>query len=339
MNEIEKLINEYIKENKYISCLEDLYILFEKNNISFKERISVLTRVFKYNNKIYAIEKRKSQKLDKMESHEIVVKEVEQSSVKTNIKPTKKVEPLQCDVDSYMEKIKNFNDINELETILPSRDNEQFQNIVNMIIIKLLYREKVEKINFIHEYQEEEPSISDFFDVELEDIDCKIETLLDYENTSVDEEKNFDGKTDNKVVFLKNSFGEPMILSSLKGYDEYYDSFLELINSIIDGTFKNKRTFLNNNKIVDLMEVKGFKTRILFSRLKNNIFVIMPAFVKKCDTDLRHRNLIQNISQMYQSQKDELLNLVDSEEFMQQEEQYLDELLKTLEEKKKVNVK
>lgn len=253
-------------------------------------------------------------------------------------KTKKKVEPLQCDITSFMDEIKNFNDMSDLERILPSRDSEQFDNVIDMICVAL-YREKVEILNLIHEHQEKDPSIHQYFDNELEDIDCRIEMLLDYKNAVIEEEENTNKKTTNKIVFLKNSLGEPMIISSLKGYEEYYDSFLELINSIIDGTFKNKRTFLNNNKIVDMMEVKGFKTRILFSRLRDNIFVVMPAFVKKCDTDLRHRNLIQKVSQMHQMQKDTLMCLVDDEEFMLQEKHYLEELIKMLEEKKKVILK
>lgn len=339
MNEIQELINGHMQKNKYISCLEDLYVLFEKNSISYSERCIILKEIYKYNKKVHASEERRAQKLEKMENQKIVVAQSKPEKISRSIeKSNKNVEALQCDVSLYMDKIKNFSDVGELEIILPSREDEHFDNIIDMILTKL-YQEKVEIINLIHEQQENEPSISQFFDEELEDIDYRMETLLDYKNDFFEEDEISTEKTNNKIVFLKNSFGEPMIISSLKGYEEYYESFLELINSIIDGTFKNKRTFLNNNKIVDLMEVKGFKTRILFSRLKNDIYVVMPAFVKKCDTDLRHRIIIQNISQMYQLQKDELMNALDNEDFMKQEQYYLDELIKTLDEKKKVYAK
>lgn len=67
MNEIKQLINRYIEQNKYISCLEELYVLFEKNNVSFQERTTIMKEIYKYNKKIYAIEQKKSQKLDNME--------------------------------------------------------------------------------------------------------------------------------------------------------------------------------------------------------------------------------------------------------------------------------
>lgn len=337
MNEIYQLINEHMEKNKYISCLEELYVLFEENNISFEERTSIMKEVYRYNKKIYTVEQSKSKKLDNIENYQ-KQEPIKEVHALPTVKPKKKVEPLHCDISIYMNAIKKFKDINDLKHILPSRDDEQFDNIVDMLLVAL-YQEKVEMINLIHEQQEKEPLIYQFFDDELEDLDFRIETLLDYKNEIEEIENSTVEKTANRIVFLKNSIGEPMIMSGIKDYEEYYDSFLELINSIIDGTFKNKRIFLNNNKVVDMMEVKGFKTRILFSHLKNNIFVVMPAFVKKCDTDLRHRNLIQRVSQIHQLQKEKLMYLADDEEFMKQEEKYLEELLEMLQEKKKVNIR
>lgn len=338
MDEIQQLLVEYMSENRYISCLEELYVLFEKNNISSTERITIMKEIYMYNKKIYALEERKSQELDNIKNYDKASVMTEKSSILTTSKSKKIVEALQFDISKYMEKIKNVNDISDLEKILPSRDNEQFDNIVDMIAVGL-YKEKVEIINLIHEQQEKEPFIHEFFDSELEDIDFKIEILLDYKNMLMESKENCTQNVSNRVVFLKNTFGEPMIVSSLKGYEEYYESFLELINSIVDGSFKNKRSFSNNSKVIDMMEVKGFKTRVLFSHLKDNIYVIMPAFVKKCDTDLRHRNILENVSQIYQIQKEELLYLINNEEYMIKEEGYLGELLDILKEKKKVNIK
>lgn len=337
MTEIQELIDYYMKNNKYISCLEDLYVLFEKNNISFNERKNIMVKIYKYNEKVHALEEKKSRELDKIENYKSTIVKPEEVVV-ANQKSKKTIETLQCNVSSYMEKIKSFSDIDELENILPDRDSEQFDNVIDMIIVKL-YREKVDLINFIHEQQQAESDIYQFFDNELEELDCRIETLLDYKNNDKRlEEIDYENNT-SKIIFLKNSFGEPIIFSDLKGYEEYYDSFLELLNSIISGNFRKSRVFTNNDKIVDMMEVKGFKTRILLSRLKDNIFVVMSAFVKKCDTDLRHRNLLQNVSYIYQNQKDILMDLITDDQFIGQEERYLEELVEKLKEKRKGKVK
>lgn len=338
MDEIHKLMDYYIKNNKYISCLEELYVLFEKNNISCSEQKTIMTEIYRYNEQIHGLEERRSYELDKIKNHKsMVIKPIEEMIVEAP-KTKKNIESLQCDVTPYMEKIKNFSSIGELENILPNRDSEQFDNVIDMIVVKL-YHEKVELINFIHEQQQVEKNIYQFFDDELEDLDFRIDTLLDYKNNMNLLEGPVLESSTNKIIFLKNSFGEPIIFSDIKGYDEYYDSFLELINLISIGDFRRSRVFTNNGKIVDMMEVKGFKTRILLSRLKDNIFVVLSAFVKKCDTDLRHRNLLQNVSYMYQNQKETLINLVDNEQFLEQEKMYLDELVEKFKEKRKGNVK
>ena len=163
MNEIQQLINSYIEQNKYISCLEELYILFEKNNISSEDRTSYMKEIYKYNKKIYAIEQKKSQKLDNMEKNKIVTTTAKEISIPVSINTNKKIEPLQCDITPFIEEIKKFNDISDLDYILPDRNSEQFDNVIDMILVEL-YREKVEILNLICEHQEREPMIYQFFE-------------------------------------------------------------------------------------------------------------------------------------------------------------------------------
>ena len=340
MEEIKQLIGKYIQNNKYITCLEEVYLLFEKNKVTFEERNIIMQEIYKYNSKIHSLEQRKSGELKKIVVSEKINVETNNVSMIRNdleVVENSKIESLDCNVDSYFSEVKKINSIEDLEILLPSRENEHFENIINMLLIKL-YQEKVEIVNLIHEQQTNEPNVQYYFEEDLDQIEFIMDLLSEYKNYTEEDIIEEESKN-NRIVFLKNSSNEPMIISSLKGYEEYYESFLELLNNILEGNFKRSRNFSNNNKIVDLLEVKSFKTRIIFSGLKDNIIVVMPAFVKKCDTDLRHRHLIENISRVYQQQKEELLKLTENEEFMEQEEKYLKDIIEMLKEKKKVNVK
>ena len=46
-------LSKYFNDNKYFSALEELYILFEENSISIKDRKEILKQVYQYNKKIY----------------------------------------------------------------------------------------------------------------------------------------------------------------------------------------------------------------------------------------------------------------------------------------------
>ena len=48
---------------------------------------------------------------------------------------------------------------------------------------------------------------------------------------------------------------------------EYMPLFKELVDSIVDGTFKNVKGFNNNNNLNGLSEVKGPGVRIVFKKI------------------------------------------------------------------------
>lgn len=322
MENVKKFLESYYSDNKYIFNLEDLYILLEK--LTLKERKEFLIQVYQYNKKL----QNQAVKVVKQSSNIPIIQEDEAKIEFSKPKQNKKVEALNLDVSNYLNKLKSVTNEEEILNILPKRDESQFENILDKIIIEL-YKEKVEILNFIH-FQKED--IINFFQEELDEIEFKIEYILDYKDY---EEENYKSEN-NKIIFLKNNFNEPIIFNDLNGCEEYYDSFLKLIKRIQTGNFKKMRNFTNNNKIVDIMEVKGFKTRILYSRIAEDTYVVLSAFVKKCNTDLKHRNILQNVSLKYQLQKDTLLNNVKNSSFMANEKLYYDELIEMLSEKKKV---
>ena len=330
MNEIENLLSKYFNDNKYFSALEELYILFEENSISIKDRKDILKQVYQYNKKIYIKEQNKITTLSNIKIKE---EDIEMPII-NGINEDRKTDSLNIDVSKYMADIRKCTSEEDLCYILPERDDPQFENIINTIIINL-YKEKVQLINVIRLQSEDDADIQQLFEDELDNIDCIIELLLDYKNYIEEEiiEEN------NKLIFLKNSSYEPFIFQNLKGYEEYYDSFKELINRVKTGNFKHMRNFTStNSKIVNVIEVKAFKTRVLFTRIKDNTYVILAAFVKKCNSDLRHRHFVEHVSDKFQIQKNELLRNLEKEEFLIGEDNWLEELNMMLTDKKKVKV-
>lgn len=330
MEEILKIIDLHIQTNRYINCLENIFVLFETYDIPFSERKDILKQVYEHNQKLYNEETRKEDKIAKIGTMKCSVKKVVEPIVEKTVK--QQPEALNCDVSKYLNKIKEANEVDEIISILPERDNPDFDNILSSILINL-YKEKVEIINFMNE-QENRKEIEGIFESELDEINFKMETILDYKDYVPDIE--LPKGNNNRIVFMKNSTLEPVIFQNLKGYEEYYESFLDLLNSIIDGSFKRMRTFTNNNKIDNIYEVKNFKTRILFTRLKDNVYVVIAAFVKKSDTELRINNFITNCSQQLSLQKNTLLAGISNEEFMIQEDKYLADLKQMLSERMKV---
>ena len=102
----------------------------------------------------------------------------------------------------------------------------------------------------------------------------------------------------NNLIYLPTILGNYYILNDIKSIDyEYYASFLELLNSIIDGTFKNVKSIINTyNKNNYICEVKDFKTRVFFSKINFNTYLILGCMVKKVDTNSYYNSYLENRS-------------------------------------------
>lgn len=329
MEEIEKIINEHIDSGKYITSLEEIYVLFEKYNLLMSERNVLLKKIDEFNQKLYKLEQVKERKFQQIKSgniklsnnlkeHSPLIKQVQYESDK---------QVINIDVSSYLKKINAGNET--LEEILPNKSTEDYTHILNSILIEL-YKQKVDITNILFS-QESEDDMKELFLLEVDRINKLIDKIIEERDFIEVETIGLDDNSKlNQLIFLKSTTGKPYILSNLKGMEEYYDSFKELLDSIINGTFKKIKIFQNNDKYMKLMEVRGYKTRIIFSRIADNTYVIIDAFVKKCDTDLRHRTILEKDSNLFQCQKNSIINMLEDKKALQQENQFTEELIKIL---------
>ena len=95
---------------------------------------------------------------------------------------------------------------------------------------------------------------------------------------------------ENELVYLKSDIGNYYALKDLDDIPkEYYASFLELLLSIKNNRFKNRKNLTDISKV---LEVKNFKTRIIFSRVGQTKYAILGMFMKKVDKDKLQREFL-----------------------------------------------
>ena len=77
------------------------------------------------------------------------------------------------------------------------------------------------------------------------------------------------------------------------------------------------------------------QSRIIFKRVDRNIFVIIDAFTKKCDSDSIYLvNLENKISEFYQ-QKEQILELIKSEQYLKEQKKEMEYVLEFLNDNKR----
>ena len=234
-------------------------------------------------------------------------------------------------VDYYNYLISSIDDCEDLqdqiESSLPNPNTGDYKTIVLRLKLKLLKSIK-ETADFISECREE------FDDEDLEEYKeeirlCskKLEILKSESNEEVNENKT---STKNNFFFPVSSMVNIRVIDEIekisKSSPEFCSEFLELFQSIQDGSFKRVKRFLNNNKLVGISEVRGFKPRVVFDRIGKNDYVIITAFLKKCDNDRGYKDSLELKIQKYMSQRDNIVKKLNNPEYRALNEQYTNEL-------------
>ena len=235
-------------------------------------------------------------------------------------------------VDYYNYLISSIDDCEDLqdqiESSLPNPNTGDYKTIVLRLKLKLLKSIK-ETADFISECREE------FDDEDLEEYKeeirlCskKLEILKSESNEEVNENKT---STKNNFFFPVSSMGNIRVIDEIekisKSSPEFCSEFLELFQSIQDGSFKRVKRFLNNNKLVGISEVRGFKPRVVFDRIGKNDYAIITAFLKKCDNDRGYKDSLELKIQKYMSQRDNIVKRLNNPEYRALNEQYTNELI------------
>lgn len=241
------------------------------------------------------------------------------------------------DLDDFEEEVKyylsDFLNIKEFsreafEAVLPSRSNYNYAKILLRIMAEITH-DIIDIKNIICSNSDMNNEELEEFIQELESLDDKRyilkEILLTEEKTEVLENKN-------NLIFLPIvGTNEVRIFDELKYIpQEKYAGFLELFQSIKNGTFKNVRRFVNNSEYSGMIEVKGHQVRVAFQRLSNDCYAIISMFVKKSQNSYGYRVSLANRYSEYKLIENELREKVKDPKFILENREYEDKLFSIL---------
>lgn len=233
-------------------------------------------------------------------------------------------------VEFYMSILESISDENflngDIDYALPSKNDINFDNIISRICCEYLKQIKeIEELLFEEESALTAADLNDFKE-EIKILNRKIEIIKEEQ-----EEKNEDNIIKNNLIFVPTSSGNTKVIEDLSSVsEEYYDGFKGLFQSIIDGTFKNVKRFVNNDKYSGLCEVRDFKIRVLFSRIGKNDYAVISAFVKKTDVDKAYTTKVELSYKNFLNYKDYLTSQLNDPEFEDNNQKAHDELFNLL---------
>ena len=202
------------------------------------------------------------------------------------------------------------------------------EELFDMLPSKKLYRYK----DILYRFA----SDSTIKSADLEDI----KSLILNEKRKIDLVKEFLNKKEEKVelndetnslILVPTTGGNIRILSELESMPiEYMPLFKELVDSIVDGTFKNVKGFNNNNTLNGVSEVKGPGVRIVFKRLSKNKYALITAFIKRSNNDMGYQDSLRSKVADFRLIHDDLKANLDNQEFIDENNKYVLELYRLL---------
>ena len=281
MQYIDIIGNESIEELDYI----------------ISSNITTYNKMKKELEKILELETKKEEEKEKSSSKKTTSEKKEQINEKIKIADD--------EVEYYFEEFMNLEEsLKEryLES-LPSIKNERYYEIIKIILLKLneLLKEWNEYFHDSTLTKEELLEIKK----EILLIKKRKELLIKAYNRTIEE--NNEEEIENQLLFLETDAGNIQAIEEIESIDSsYYERIVELLNSIKDGTFKNIKRLVENDKVKGIPELKGYQVRVVFERISSNQYVIISIFTKKSNSDRAYRqNLEQKIGR-YKKKKDKI---------------------------------
>lgn len=263
-------------------------------------------------------------KLDKKTPSKEVVKEARQAVVQEEqIEEDSFEDELAFYLNSYRQLSEDFSE-EELRAILPKKKHPKYKDILLRLSLESV-KEIKEVTNMLRDNDvtdEEEEICFKVMDAEKRKIEFIRSRLVQSEKQEeiVEEEKN-------NIVLVPTLSGNIRVLDDLEHIpSEYYDGFRELISSIVDGTFKGVKMFASNSQLFGISEVKAFKIRVVFTRLSDDTYAIITAFVKKTDKDKLYNESLNNKGREYRTLEPKLKENLNNREFMEENEKSVQQL-------------
>ena len=291
--------------------------------------IKDIQKVLEENIRIAAIKKKEIKEYQEEIEKEERVEQKEKKEIKEIETVKEENSEFEDEIDYYLGDYKSLTDISKesLKEILPQKSHYGYE--------KILYRLMLESI----EEETDKDSLLEMrhlIEVEKEKIRFLKELLKEEEIEEEIEKKN-------KIFLAPTPSGRIRIQEDMKTLpQETYPGFIELIESIKNGTFKGVKRLINDlNLDLAISEVRGDGIRILFSRMDKNSYIIITAFQKKTMSSKGYHEMVKSRIQSYKQILESFKYLLEEESYQIEQEKEVEELFQTLkkEEKREEKVK
>ena len=314
----------------YVKDIEGVTSYLEEHEASLTLSEEILYTIFDYNLRLQ--DKLESDLRRKNNSSGDVISEPEDDCEDKFILHVTKNNLL--DVSTYRNSILSCDDTDFITELLPSSFEKNYDDIIFSLLLSF-YND----INDAFELSSQDDK--DFWLDEVEKYKNIVKIIKEYiqenqDSVAQEEISDKDSVSKKKIVFLKNTKGEPRIISDVLDIDvSDYPYILTILNNIKDGKVKHIKKFYNHEELRHIYAIRQGDVRVFFANLTNDTVIILGAIAKRFQNSSLYSELLSSRSNRFSSQKESIMSSLDSQEYLKENEESFNQLVSLLSVQKK----
>lgn len=311
--------DDFIISSKYINTFNNMFLVDKKDKLLFRKYCSCIVTDLKDKKHPKQIKIVKKEILPvKIKPEELKIKDEELKSDISEFIQVEKIEKEYIILDEsrkIYDNILNRNRVSDIELMLPKIENPQFYKIY--ADLEMLLKGDIEASNELNNEFDQtsdfESDDEDYINKELTRLKASKAYLEKFKQEEINKNQEIKIVKEKKfqLFFTKNSTGEKVnILENLEDLDyNYSDGAEELLYALITELENNEsfnieksRKLSGNNKFKYMLEIKGWKLRLIYRHIKGNNYFVNGVYIKKADND---RKLYERANEKFKASEKE----------------------------------
>ena len=312
----EEIIKMFQDDYGYVSNIKAVAAYLQDKNIPLDQTNRILFDILKHN---LSVDLRHKESFK--ESKKNVPATKQEEVVEEPVIVPKQIKSEVFDVLSYINSIKECEDLDFVTDLLPTNYDPNYDTIISSILLYLL-----REIQLAHEML----SLED--DEEFRELIEKnrqlIEIIKNYNIEEEQEEVEFE-EHKNKLIFLTKPNGSLYIDDDVAEIKEE-DIMLQAISDFENNKITKEKRFCNCEQLKGLSGYRKNNARIIFVRLDNDVICVLAILVKRFQNTMPYREMLITRSKELKSQIDALKESIQDEGFIKENQGILDRIKESL---------
>lgn len=238
---------------------------------------------------------------------------------KTSEKTDEKVDYEHSLDTNYMSVINACDDLDFLTDMLPSKYDVNYEDIIKSILIEL-YQNLCCANDGLKKHTDNDSQV--YLQTEFDKIRQIIKIIKEYNLEEMEDDLVSSDSKKKALMYLTSSSGTVYAESDISEINEEdYPFTLSLIEELSEGRIKREKRFKNFEDLKGISALRKKDSRIIFTRLNNDTFLILGILTKRFQNSGAYRDFLKRRAKKFRDNKDAYKVNLDDQEILRKSDE------------------